>query len=514
MDSGNLTARLNATHELVHRNDPSIVPLLINASSAGSPTQKVHALWALARMGKLEPAQLSKRARDESPLVRTHVMRIIADRPTWTDDERSLALSATTDSDAFVVRAAAGALGDHPHPTQIQALLSARTAASAKDTHLIHVLRMSLRDHFRDPISAERIVTSDWSDGQESLLADVCPGAANLAAAKFLLRKIEKRPTDLSRKEFVHTIVRHGTANDREQVLVRGRRCFADDVAAQAVLLRTLQQALQERGEKAGPAEIAWASEIAGRLLNETNPGKIQEGIDLAQTLKLPSTLDRLLALVTNKDTQPLQRRNAISTLVAIDPAKTQEPLAELLLSEKESLAIREQVVHALAGTNQPKAHETLVSALAKAPARLQTTIALAMSGSLQGGTKLLDAVAAGKASPRLLQDRAVVLRLQQVKVASLDNRLAALTKGMPPADLRLNEVLAKRRMAYEANKGDAKQGALVFQKNCGLPSNCQSGGQIRPTTRRYRHLWNRPNPRRYSRPQSQRRSGLPGDDP
>jgi putative heme-binding domain-containing protein len=103
------------------------------------------------------------------------------------------------------------------------------------------------------------------------------------------------------------------------------------------------------------------------------------------------------------------------------------------------------------------------------APARLQTIIALGLADSSQGGDKLLDAVGKGKASPRLLQERAVELKLRQAKVSNLDQRLATLTRGLPPADQRITELLAKNRSGFLASKANAVAGAGVFEKHCAI---------------------------------------------
>src|SRR5205823_10926599 len=95
------------------------------------------------------------------------------------------------------------------------------------------------------------------------------------------------------------------------------------------------------------------------------------------------------------------------------------------------------------------------------------STIARGMAGSPQGAEKLLEAVALGKASPRLLQDRGLVLKLQQAKVAKLDDRLVSLTKGLPAADQKLQDLLGARKAAFDAGKWDIAAGQAIFQKHC-----------------------------------------------
>ena len=41
------------------------------------------------------------------------------------------------------------------------------------------------------------------------------------------------------------------------------------------------------------------------------------------------------------------------------------------------------------------------------------------------------------------------------------------MTKGLPPADQKIQELLAARRKGFEAAKPNAEAGAKVFEKNC-----------------------------------------------
>jgi putative heme-binding domain-containing protein len=93
--------------------------------------------------------------------------------------------------------------------------------------------------------------------------------------------------------------------------------------------------------------------------------------------------------------------------------------------------------------------------------------IALGLAGSPQGGEKLLAAVAAGKASARLLQEPAIGIRLDQAKIANLAERVAALTKGLPTADQRVQDLLGRRRDGYHNAHAEPGVGLKVFEKHC-----------------------------------------------
>ena len=100
----------------------------------------------------------------------------------------------------------------------------------------------------------------------------------------------------------------------------------------------------------------------------------------------------------------------------------------------------------------------------------MQSTIAVGLASSLGGAEKLLDAVKAGKASARLLQERPVEIRLEQAKVPDLKERVAKLTEGLPPASQRMQELMKTRHEGFvKAPTKDAVAGAKIFEKNCAI---------------------------------------------
>ena len=95
------------------------------------------------------------------------------------------------------------------------------------------------------------------------------------------------------------------------------------------------------------------------------------------------------------------QRLAALNSLVAIDPAKHVPLLGHILADATQPAGLRTQVSGILARLNRPEALAQLIAALPTAPAPLQTVIAGDLLGSREGTDRLLDAIAAGKASPR-----------------------------------------------------------------------------------------------------------------
>jgi putative heme-binding domain-containing protein len=96
----------------------------------------------------------------------------------------------------------------------------------------------------------------------------------------------------------------------------------------------------------------------------------------------------------------------------------------------------------------------------------------MSLAGTKPGAESFLDAVAQGKASPRLLQDKPVLDRLRGSKPDRLDERVAQLTKGMATADQALQKLIDQRAAAFKKAQSnpaaaDPQRGHLVFLKNC-----------------------------------------------
>ena len=103
------------------------------------------------------------------------------------------------------------------------------------------------------------------------------------------------------------------------------------------------------------------------------------------------------------------------------------------------------------------------------APERLQSAIAAALVRRRAGAEALLEAIAAGKASGRLLQERSVTIILESSGVPGVSDRIASLLKGLAPADQKLNALFGRRRDGFQRAKPVAAEGAKVFDKQCAI---------------------------------------------
>jgi putative heme-binding domain-containing protein len=197
---------------------------------------------------------------------------------------------------------------------------------------------------------------------------------------------------------------------------------------------------------------------------------RVEAAVDLVASLKLTASAKSVVKLLAAPAADPAVRAAAARAAAAVDPAASVGPLVAALTDPAAPAAVRSACAAALGTVRDPAAHPALVAAMAAAPQSVQRSLATALSGTRDGGQALLAAVAGGKASARLLADKAVRDRLKAAGVDDLDARLSALTKNLPDPDAAVQKLIDARAKAVAAaapGTFSADRGKLVFAKNC-----------------------------------------------
>lgn len=263
----NFTIRMLAMNELTDRIGPSCTNEIVKMidSKKANDWQVIHGLWVLYRFNALDPNLLAAAAHDSSRAVRVHVMRILSETPSLSDAQYSLLRNTlANDPDGLVQRCAADALGRHPQLENIRPLLDALHWASSEDTHLIHVLRMALRDHLQHNSIFANLPLPQWNKLDEESVVDVVLGTTNTASAKFLLHHLTQYPES---REVAANELRHAARYlPKEQIndlakFVRAH--YKDDVDFQLALFQSVEEGLAQRGEQPGELMRDWAAELA-----------------------------------------------------------------------------------------------------------------------------------------------------------------------------------------------------------------------------------------------------------
>jgi putative heme-binding domain-containing protein len=627
--SSNITNRTQATHELVDRFPKEAGgPVRSVLLESSSDVQKAHAVWVLHRLGQLDPL-LKTISEDPSALVRTHLVRSLAERVDWTDAVRAVAVRFTQDESPYVRLAAAEAIGRHPDVSSVSTLFEMLAKTNPADTHLVHTIRIALRNHLNDgrivSDPAVRQLGRQYSGPlMEILLATTTPVAADLLAELTLTSSTDPRSEALTR------IARYAD-EDRVQALIGELRKRDMEREMELGLLQSTVTALRTGLEQRGDGALAWLrpwalgqamrllsvpferepfwtaealpgesfqdspftiqarpsadgdqespffstlpkgeqrtgllrstpfpcpetlsfwmaghnglpttadsgnnvvrlrDALSGAVVRQQNPPRndvaqktewdlkdlsgrsvtfeivdrdarnayawlavgrfslarmtpreelspVEFGSRLAADFRLHEVSIQLRANVLAREAPPSRRRAMAAALLSIEPESRLSVLLQFAADQNLSSETRERCFQAF---RDPFANETveLVNSVVKsAPLSQQRTVADVLASDLTGGEMLLDLIEAGRLSPTLLRNPALISRLKGLPLMGLEKRLAALTKDLPPENEAIAKLIATRRQRVGEAPGKAEMGKPVFVKHC---AGCHQIGDV-----------------------------------
>lgn len=498
VDSPNITVRLLAIDQLIQRRDEEMKELekpeglapLKPFSEVGGAYNGWSGFRASADPIEGFTATLRSRKQDHTSLSLVHMLRGCAAIPTWDHKKYNLraeVLECLHDKSPHVTRAAVEALIAHPHPDNVAPLVALIQKCPAEDTHLRHAARVALRNALRDGNGwavAEKLAKNP---ADAAVLTDVALGAAGKESAAFLAARFrEIDPTHQVRvAEFIG---RHGERSDRERVLSPTVGAYPDRVLIEVQYCQALLRGMQTAGAKMTGGELDDALGLIRAAFGHKDPAPQTAAVGL---LKL------LIQIVPEKDYGPYRlgetfaglgrwaadparpadaRLDAVEVLLKLNPPAARPALRAVVLDPNAPLPARERAAGML--TASPTAVDEIVikDALKAAPYRLAVSLASGLAGTRFGADLLLGAVKAGQASPRLLQEKAVLERLRASKTKALPNRLAELTRGLPPAEKRIDDLIRTRAAGFGQAKADVELGKKAFTQHC---ANChQVGGE------------------------------------
>jgi putative heme-binding domain-containing protein len=480
LGSPNIMVRMMATHQLINwpRDDKRQKEL----RKAGEENNRytAHRLWA----DEAEPllpdhrADLKHYAVEADPFVTVHHIRIRTAQAEWArghKGQHELAKEAeelVKPGDPQVDRAIVDGMTADPKSKNLGELLSRLEHVNPQDTHLRHAIRIALRETLRDPAAFTALKGMKLDDRALHDVAGVMLGLPTTDSADYVTASLKKLAADAGQlPTYVGHAVRYGDGTKAVFTFITTHK--PDDVRLTVAMFAAYQRGLAQKGGiRFDKDDTDFAQGLVAKGLSDRDPGVEQSCLDLATAMNLKASADPIREFALKKDRPIPQRGAAFAALLNLDPVQGGPLLGKVLSDADERVEVRERVAQALAQSGTPAAHSELTAALEKAPARLQTGIALAMAGQQAGADHLLKTVAAGKASARLLQERAIQTKLNESKLPKVAERVADLTKGLPSIDDRMNQLINQRRAAYVKAKPDPKAGALVFKNNC---QNCHT---------------------------------------
>jgi putative heme-binding domain-containing protein len=474
LGDSNLTVRLLATNELIQRGggatrDPKPIPQELTERPGYSHLYfHVHHSWVSMRNRHHPDEDWSESIRPSKPtgmlygaesrtVIRPHEMYVAASKGSLTSKER-IAILEEMANRPEENRAMANVLIGDPKADGIAVLVKVIRDIPPEDTHLRHAAKVALRNCLKSEGAWKEV--ENLPDTALPIIAEIAVGVPTPESAAFLLKQL------LSGKHSLSTVEAIGKfGNDMQAAIVVDYLGKTKSTAFAAPALSRLARGMQTRGGKLSADDLKTAETVCSNGLDAPDPGAVTAACDLAGGLKLAGLFEPLSKLAGKADRPEPQRIAAIGALAALDPVKSLPILAGFVADPAAPYPIREKAIQSLAGRDDGRA--ALVAALPTVPARVAAAIAVSLSGSPQGAVALLDAVKAGKASPRLLQDKAVSTKLLAIENGKFRGRVDELTKGLPNADQRLAELIKKRGDLHRGFKPDLEAGKKAFTTHC-----------------------------------------------
>jgi putative heme-binding domain-containing protein len=188
---------------------------------------------------------------------------------------------------------------------------------------------------------------------------------------------------------------------------------------------------------------------------------------ELIADLKIRNLQKPLRAVFQEQTSGIGARCAAAKALMKINPSAHEAEIGRVLGNLAEPQKLRAECARALAESGQASGSKIVIDALATAPQALQTQLALALAGNVDGAEALLLAIEQGKASRRLLQNKAINDRLAAAKPSNFAARLERLTQGLPAADMVRQKLIDQRAAEFSSRVSSIDAGAQVFKQNC-----------------------------------------------
>lgn len=301
MGSGSLTRRLLAMNTLVDSLGANAAGELAAALKDASPAQKVQLLWALQRVGKLTFEQLNEASRSQDVAVRVHVLKILAEKPKWSDEERGLVHKGMVDANPHLQRAAAEAAAKHPQLANVAPLLTLLEQTPASDDHLRHTARIALRNQLREGAAWTAVQKTTLPESSVQTLVGIATGIPSAEAAEFLVDHLDKLPKDKENQQrALRHIARYAPAQKTDALAQFVQEHSKNDIDLQLAILDSVQQGFAQRGLEPSAPITRWALTLAGAVLDE-DPAWMFEPVDSGRAGKNPWFLQRRASADSDK---------------------------------------------------------------------------------------------------------------------------------------------------------------------------------------------------------------------
>ncbi len=477
LGSQNPTRRMLALHELCDNHAEEAKGLLMKRSRF--PFIQSNALMFLHRLKLADDEKIICMICNTEPLVKLAALKNAAETKEWSSELRNSVQLALEDDDAFVVRAAVEALGSHPAVGQVGMLLT--TAGSAgKDTHLHQAAKVALKAHFMH----EGIVRgTDWGKfnpgKQTELLYELLFLAKHQPSAQARAKLFENnRPS-------AEIALKHYPQMAEYSVMFRNQwlsyYLMTLDVYSELENSRIIFAVYKQEHKKKSAAAQNFQPYVQARIEALKKLGMDEILLLLSTAKDVPNFVDVKFCkkYLTAADASLEIKLAAADALQATNQAEDIKPVLELLDSPTTASDLREKLCVALVQRQKPDLLPNIVQSLRLIPARAQNEVVKILVGWKEGASALLTAIDEGKAPAVLLREKAHQDRLRAHKDAALTKQLDAILAKLPPANVELDKLIAKRKTAALKAEGHAERGFAVYKKTCAACHKLGSEGAL-----------------------------------
>ena len=440
LENPNIWWRLHAQRLLVDRQDKAAVePLVQLVRESALAETRVHALWTLDGLDRLDPTLLEDALQDDEAGVRENAI-LLAE--VYLDDAPALAASLL-------------ALEDDPHPRVRFQLLNTLGELDS-DAAVTARRRLLARD-----------IEDEWTQTAALLaLPDDHAGLFEDILAQLRDRETEGRAAFLGR---IAALV--GAGDDREAVRRLMDRVMTDTAPGAAWWRAATLQGLAEGLRRQGSTPDGFDAEREGLLqaFFDTDDTAVRTAVlDLFEYVGLPSGsvfeagLERAATLAADRTADADARAGALR-LIALLNAEDYLDLLQQTVDPQEPASVQRAAVHALSRTGGTAPAMFLLDAWNTLTPEIRTE-AVDVFLTEERITLLLEAVENKTVQPATIgwQRRVMLMRDTEEPIRSRARALLSV-------DDAARKALVEQYQAALTQEGDARRGEAVFTRACAL---------------------------------------------
>jgi len=432
-----------------------------------------------------------------------HLVRALASRSKWGDDERKLLLDIFKSFDSpHLTRAAIEAVTAHPHADLVAPVIEVLKKCASDDTHLRMAAKIALRNCLRDDLTAWPPYNNvdELRKGFDPSFAEVALAIPSERAANYLLSQLGENK--IPEPRLVATAEHVARYGDWDAAIRQIANSATGSLALRGDALLGAFRGVQARGARLDEFSSNRILAFASNQLKQADPaGPLDEGslqrlscatrvlIALPAVTKewgkvrVPELIaSRLEGWVEQPNVPADLRAAAADALLRVAPQQGVVTLRKLIGDTKLPPAFQERLLVVLASSGNRDARRDARDALKTVPYRIAVPVATSLAGTRDGADALLTAIKDGKAPARLLQEKAILERLKASNAPDWQKRVTDLTKNLAPADQRIADLIKKRAAGFATAKADKVEGAKLFTKHCAACHRIgDTGGKIAP---------------------------------